>query len=90
MPRYTFTPTDGPASLDTGQDRGDDMVAEGEQRRYGPGGRAGQIVARVRAGLLTSCLPRSLPRSQECKLTNDGGTATKLSGLSDCETSLCV
>src|SRR5208282_3425147 len=34
-----------PADLDAGQDRGDDVVAEGEQRRYGPGGRAGQIVA---------------------------------------------
>jgi hypothetical protein len=26
-------------------DRGDDVVPEGEQRRYGPGGRAGQVVA---------------------------------------------
>ena len=31
-----------PADLDAGQDRGDDVVPEGEQRRYGPGGRAGQ------------------------------------------------
>src|SRR5271165_7649663 len=34
-----------PADLDAGQDRGDDVVPEGEQRRYGPGGRAGQVVA---------------------------------------------
>ena len=34
-----------PADLDAGQDRGDDVVPEGEQGRYGPGGRAGQIVA---------------------------------------------
>src|SRR2546430_17743845 len=34
-----------PADLGAGQDRGDDVVPEGEQRRYGPGGRAGQIVA---------------------------------------------
>ncbi len=33
------------ADLDAGQDRGDDLVREGEKRRYGPGGRAGQIVA---------------------------------------------
>ncbi|MGH7734386.1 MAG: hypothetical protein ACREOE_11970, partial [Gemmatimonadales bacterium] len=32
-----------PADPDVGQDRGDDVVPEGEQRRYGPGGRAGQI-----------------------------------------------
>ena len=30
---------------DAGQDRGDDVVPEGEQGRYGPGGRAGQVVA---------------------------------------------
>src|SRR4249920_2631713 len=34
-----------PADPDAGQDRDDDMVPEGEQGRYGPGGRAGQIVA---------------------------------------------
>lgn len=34
-----------PADLDAGEDRGDDVVPEGEQGRYGPGGRAGQIVA---------------------------------------------
>ena len=33
------------ADLDAGQDRGDDVVPEGEQGRYGPGSRAGQIVA---------------------------------------------
>jgi hypothetical protein len=33
------------ADLDAGQDRGDDVVPEGEQSRYGPGGRAGQVVA---------------------------------------------
>src|SRR5260370_1202244 len=34
-----------PADLDAGQDRGNDLVPEGEQHRYGPGGRTGQIVA---------------------------------------------
>src|SRR6266540_380192 len=34
-----------PADLDAGQDRGDDVVPEGEKRRYGPGSRAGQVVA---------------------------------------------
>src|SRR5260370_7707428 len=34
-----------PADLDAGQDRGDDLVAEGEQGRYGPARRTGQIEA---------------------------------------------
>ena len=52
-----------PTDLDAGQDRGDDVVAEGEQRRYGPGRRAGQVVAAAARGLATSCLARSLRRS---------------------------
>src|SRR5260370_42480857 len=43
-----------PADLDAGQDRGDDVVPEGEQRRYGPGGRAGQVVAAGGGGV---CAP---------------------------------
>lgn len=38
------------ADLDVGQDRGDEVVPEGDQRRYGPGGRAGQIVAACARG----------------------------------------
>src|SRR5437588_2426636 len=45
-----------PADLDTGQNRGDDVVPEGEQRRYGPGGRAGQVVAPGSAGFADELL----------------------------------
>ena len=34
-----------PADVDAGEDRGDNVVPEGEQGGYCPGGRAGQIVA---------------------------------------------
>jgi hypothetical protein len=45
-----------PADLDAGQDRGDDVVPEGKQGRYGPGGRAGQVVAAGPAGFADELL----------------------------------
>jgi len=46
-----------------GEDRGDDLVAQGEQGGGGACGGCPDVVARARPGLSTSCLPRSLRRS---------------------------
>ena len=54
----------GAGSADAGEDWGDDLIAQGEERGDGPRGLTGDVVAAGPAPVLTTrCLPRSLRTS---------------------------
>ncbi len=53
----------GSGSVDAGEDRGDDLVAQGEQRRDGAGGLPGDVVAAGRAGFDDEVFAARLRRS---------------------------